>query len=126
MVLLSLVILCGTSILARSCVVLSMLLCASCVVLAILGDLVWYFYSRRYVKHSKKWSFVYVCPYKIILETHGVVCMKFTSRLETSTLVVHVENLKKCATVNKNDIPKGELKFQDFLKILLLLVGLIL
>ena len=45
------------------------------------GDAVWYFYPRKYVKRSRKWSFTYVGPYKILRKMSDVT-FEIQNRLE--------------------------------------------
>ena len=60
------------------------------------GGKVWYFYPRKYVKRSRKWSFVYFGPYTIIkrLSEHTFLIQK--SKMD-KPLVVHVDKLKICS-----------------------------
>ena len=60
------------------------------------GDRVWYFYPRRYVKRSRKWQFAYVGPYVVAQKlTDLTYLIKKTPR--ERGIVVHVDKLKKCA-----------------------------
>ena len=64
------------------------------------GDKVWYFYPRKYVKRSRKWSFMYVGPYEIIQKLSELTyAIRKTPR--DKPIVVHIDKLKKCVI---NDI----------------------
>jgi transposase InsO family protein len=66
------------------------------------GDRVWYFYPRRYVKLSPKWQNMYVGPYIItqILDPCNIAIQK---NLRSPIIVVHRDKLRPCyATESQN------------------------
>ena len=66
------------------------------------GDRVWYFYPRKYVKKSRKWSFVYVGPYTVTKKlTELTYAIQKSPR--DKILVVHVDKLKKCVVHDANN-----------------------
>ena len=59
------------------------------------GSSVWYYYPRQYLKRSKKWSFVYVGPYKVVKRLSDLTYVIQKSPRDKE-LVVHVDKLKLC------------------------------
>ena len=59
------------------------------------GDWVWYWYPRRYVKRSPKWQKMYVGPFLIVrvIEPVNYVIQRSA---HTKPMVVHADKLKKC------------------------------
>ena len=75
-----------------------------------IGDSVWYFYPRKYVKRSRKWSFVYVGPYTVTKKLSDLTYAIQKSPRD-KTLVVHIDKLKKCiANDVKRQSPYSESK----------------
>ena len=68
------------------------------------GSSVWYFYPRQYLKRSKKWSFVYVGPYKVVKQLSDLTYVIQKSPRDKD-LVVHVDKLKLCLSMD--DDPGG-------------------
>ena len=62
-----------------------------------IGDKVWYFYPRGYVKRSKKWSFVYVGPYYITRKLSDLT-YEIQKSPRDRPIVTHVDKLKKCVS----------------------------
>ena len=63
------------------------------------GDKVWYFYPRKYVKRSRKWSFVYVGPYTVVKKLTDLTFLIRKSPKD-KPIVVHVDKLKLCVNVD--------------------------
>ena len=68
------------------------------------GSRVWYFYPRKYIKRSKKWSFVYVGPYKILRKVSDVT-YEIQKSPRDKPLIVHVDKLKLCAGMETVNVP---------------------
>ena len=73
------------------------------------GDWVWYFYPRKYIKRSRKWGFTYVGPYEIV-QQHSWLTFAIRKTPRDKPIVVHIDKLKKCVnheihsnTVNVNN-----------------------
>ena len=67
-----------------------------------IGDRVWYFYPRKYVKRSRKWSFVYVGPYTVTKKLSDLTYAIQKSPRD-KVLIVHIDKLKKCIANDVND-----------------------
>ena len=77
------------------------------------GDRVWYFYPRKYLKRSRKWSFAYVGPYTVMEKLTDLTYVIQKSDRD-KPLVVHIDKLKKCvnneiSTVNNRKIANAAL-----------------
>ena len=60
-----------------------------------IGQKVWYFYPRRYVKRSRKWQFAYVGPYTVIKRLTDLTYIIQKSPHDKE-IVAHVDKLKVC------------------------------
>ena len=68
------------------------------------GDLVWYYYPRRYLKRSPKWQKFYTGPYTILrVQPPSNAVIRRTKR--SQPIFVHVDKLKPCrSTEDDRDV----------------------
>ena len=62
-----------------------------------IGDRVWYFYPRKYIKRSRKWGFTYVGPYEIVQKLSELTYAIRKTNGEKPN-IVHIDKLKKCVS----------------------------